>query len=110
MLCGYWQIYNYKVDGQDVNGECCVVLLEQVLLVVLELVLEVVGWIGDGFYGVDLKQVGDKVLVIEVNDNLNIDVGIEDGQFGDEFYWCIFQVFVQCLEFKYCGQLSKVLC
>ena len=27
---------------------------------------------------------GDKVLVIEVNDNPNIDAGIEDGQLGDE--------------------------
>ena len=29
-------------------------------------------------YGVDLKQAGDKVVVIEVNDNPNIDCGVED--------------------------------
>nr|MBF3181566.1 RimK family alpha-L-glutamate ligase [Pseudomonas aeruginosa] len=65
--------------------------------------------IGDGLYGVDLKQAGDKVLVIEVNDNPNIDAGIEDGQLGDELYRRILQAFVQRLELKHRGQLSKAL-
>ena len=34
--------------------------------------------IGDGLYGVDLKEVGGRVFVIEVNDNPNIDAGVED--------------------------------
>ncbi|MBF2976334.1 RimK family alpha-L-glutamate ligase, partial [Pseudomonas aeruginosa] len=76
---------------------------------VLELALEAAGRIGDGLYGVDLKQAGDKVLVIEVNDNPNIDAGIEDGQLGDELYRRILQAFVQRLELKHRGQLSKAL-
>ncbi|HBO6141094.1 TPA: RimK family alpha-L-glutamate ligase, partial [Pseudomonas aeruginosa] len=58
---------------------------------------------------VDLKQAGDKVLVIEVNDNPNIDAGVEDGQLGDELYRRILQAFVQRLELKHRGQLSKAL-
>lgn len=42
--------------------------------------------VGDGLYGVDLKQVGRRVLVIEVNDNPNIDVGAEDAILGNELY------------------------
>ena len=42
--------------------------------------------IGDGLYGVDLKQAGDKVVVIEVNDNPNIDCGVEDVYLGDDLY------------------------
>ncbi|MDX3948570.1 RimK family alpha-L-glutamate ligase, partial [Pseudomonas aeruginosa] len=82
---------------------------EQVPPAVLELALEAAGLIGDGLYGVDLKQAGDKVLVIEVNDNPNIDAGVEDGQLGDELYRRILQAFVQRLELKHRGQLSKAL-
>ncbi|MEM5617106.1 RimK family protein [Pseudomonas aeruginosa] len=109
MSRGHWQIYNHKADGQDVNGECRAVPLEQVPPAVLELALEAAGLIGDGLYGVDLKQAGDKVLVIEVNDNPNIDAGVEDGQLGDELYRRILQAFVQRLELKHRGQLSKAL-
>lgn len=51
----------------------------------------------------------NKVLVIEVNDNPNIDAGVEDGQLGDELYRRILQAFVQRLELKHRGQLSKAL-
>ena len=46
---------------------------------------------GDGLYGVDLKMVGDKAYVIEVNDNPNIDEGIEDGFLKEELYLKIMQ-------------------
>ncbi|WP_410966357.1 RimK family alpha-L-glutamate ligase, partial [Salmonella sp. SAL4449] len=51
MSRGHWQIYNHKADGQDVNGECRAVPLEQVPPAVLELALEAAGLIGDGLYG-----------------------------------------------------------
>jgi glutathione synthase/RimK-type ligase-like ATP-grasp enzyme len=41
---------------------------------------------GDGLYGVDLKQVGGRVVVTEVNDNPNLDAGCEDALLGDELY------------------------
>jgi glutathione synthase/RimK-type ligase-like ATP-grasp enzyme len=34
--------------------------------------------IGDGLYGVDLKETPDGVFVIEINDNPNLEHGIED--------------------------------
>ena len=34
--------------------------------------------IGDGLYGVDIKEVDGRFLVIEVNDNPNIEGGVED--------------------------------
>ncbi|MGD0057206.1 MAG: RimK family alpha-L-glutamate ligase [Methanomassiliicoccales archaeon] len=36
--------------------------------------------VGDGLYGVDIKQVDEHYLVIEVNDNPNIDAGGEDAK------------------------------
>ena len=37
---------------------------------------------GKGLYGIDLKEVNGKPLVIEINDNPNIDFGVEDGLWG----------------------------
>mgnify|MGYP000075104587 CR=1 FL=1 len=42
--------------------------------------------IGDGFYGVDLKRIGRRAVVIEVNDNPNVDAGNEDKILKDALY------------------------
>ena len=42
---------------------------------VVSTALKAANLIGDGLYGVDIKQVGRKCYVIEVNDNPNIDAG-----------------------------------
>ena len=42
--------------------------------------------IGDGFYGLDLKQNASGVHVIKINDNPNLDVGAEDKVLGDHVY------------------------
>jgi glutathione synthase/RimK-type ligase-like ATP-grasp enzyme len=47
---------------------------------------------------VDLKQVGGKVLAIEVNDNPNIDAGVEDRVLKDEVYLRIMRVFLRRIE------------
>ena len=49
---------------------------------------------GKGLYGVDLKQTGNRVVVIEVNDNPSIDAGVEDEFIGDELYTLIMQEFI----------------
>ena len=42
--------------------------------------------IGAGFYGVDLKETNDGIFVIEVNDNPNLEHGIEDAVGKDEIW------------------------
>ena len=59
--------------------------------------------IGDGLYGVDLKQVGDRVVIIEVNDNPNIDWGIEDAYLGEDLYRRVMGEFLRRLERKRLG-------
>lgn len=54
--------------------------------------------IGDGFYGVDLKQSGDRVAVIEVNDNPSIDSGVEDQYLGNQLYTSFMEDFLRRLE------------
>ncbi|MGU1977695.1 hypothetical protein ACSES0_26360 [Pseudomonas aeruginosa] len=67
---------------------------------VVELAVKTANLIGDGLYGVDLKQAGDKVVVIEVNDNPNIDCGVEDVYLGDDLYKLVLEEFVRRLEVK----------
>ena len=56
--------------------------------------------IGDGLYGVDLKQAGDRVAVIEVNDNPSIDSEVEDLLLGDALYHEIIAEFLRRMEQK----------
>ena len=65
---------------------------------VLQAALKAARQIGDGFYGVDVKQWGDKAFVIEVNDNPSIETGVEDQYLGNELYSLIMQEFVRRIE------------
>ena len=51
--------------------------------------------IGDGLYGLDIKQVGERFVVIEINDNPNIDHNYEDSILKDELYDRIMEVFLK---------------
>ena len=104
MSKGHWQIYNHKAVPGEVNGMCRAVPVDQAPPDVVKLAVDTARLIGDGLYGVDLKQAGDRVLVIEVNDNPNLDAGIEDAVLGDELYRRVLQAFTQRLELKHRGQ------
>ena len=60
--------------------------------------LKAANLIGDGLYGVDVKESNKKFYVIEVNDNPNIDVGVEDAVLRDEIYNRIMEVFLDRIE------------
>lgn len=50
-----------------------------------------------GLYGVDLKLINGRAVVIEINDNPSIDHEVEDAVLGDELYYRILNHFVHCL-------------
>ena len=104
MSKGHWQIYNHKAKGQDINGECRTLAVHEAPRAVVELAVKTANLIGDGLYGVDLKQSGDKVVVIEVNDNPNMDAGIEDAYLQDDLYSLVLEEFIRRLELKRRGQ------
>jgi glutathione synthase/RimK-type ligase-like ATP-grasp enzyme len=54
--------------------------------------------IGDGLYGVDVKEADGGFLVMEVNDNPNIDTGCEDAVLGDRLYLAVMEWFRQRLD------------
>ncbi|MBB3190869.1 RimK family protein [Halomonas cerina] len=97
MARGHWQIYDHS-GGRVKSGAFTTHAPEDVPATVIRTALKATRLIGDGFYGVDLKQIGDRVVVIEVNDNPNVDAGIEDAVLGPALYERIMRVFLMRME------------
>jgi glutathione synthase/RimK-type ligase-like ATP-grasp enzyme/ribosomal protein S18 acetylase RimI-like enzyme len=91
MAKNHWQIYNWQASKEEGTGDSETVPLEEVPPQVLKVAVKAASLMGDGLYGVDLKMVGNKVYLIEVNDNPNIDNGIEDLVLKDALYEKIMQ-------------------
>ena len=74
----HWQIARKMPSGATRFGKVEAVPIDQVPSVVRKVALRGSKLIGDGLYGVDLKEVNGKALMIEINDNPNIETGYED--------------------------------
>ncbi len=98
MSKGHWQIYNWKGMEEENSGECETMSVDMVPQKVVQTALKAAALIGNGLYGVDLKLIDDKVYVVEVNDNPNIDVGIEDMELKDKLYDLIMDSIYQRIE------------
>ncbi len=94
----HWQIISTNSKGKDTFGKCETFPVAHVPKTVINTAVKAAKLIGNGLYGVDLKQVGNKVVVIEVNDNPNLDAGIEDSILGEELYLRIVDTFRQRIE------------
>lgn len=106
MSRGHWQIYNHGAKGTAKSGGFETIAVRDAPADVLKLALKATSAIGDGLYGVDLKQVGNKPVVIEVNDNPSIDAGVEDAWLGDDLYRRVMAEFARRMELKRLGMVS----
>ena len=97
MARNHWQIYNHHGDRFSSGGFTTMPTFE-VPKPVLQAAIKAAKAVGDGLYGVDIKQVGNAVYVIEVNDNPSIDAGVEDKYLGKVLYELIMQEFANRLE------------
>lgn len=97
MVKGHWQIYQHGGSEVDSGGFETMPTYE-VPRNVIQAALNATRLIGNGLYGVDIKQSGNRVAVIEVNDNPSIDGGVEDRFLGGELYTLIMQEFLSRME------------
>ncbi|HEV3044492.1 MAG TPA: RimK family alpha-L-glutamate ligase, partial [Roseiarcus sp.] len=97
MARGHWQIIKHGPNGAREGGSSTIALAEAPAQV-LEVALRAASAIGDGLYGVDVKQTADEIAVIEVNDNPNLDHGCEDLVGKDEVWSRILQWFVKRID------------
>lgn len=101
MAKGHWQIYNWdakKKDDQDGNADC--LPIEEVPKDIIKNAVKAAKLMGKGLFGIDIKEVNGKPLVIEINDNPNIDAGVEDAYYGDKIYTDILTALKNRLENK----------
>lgn len=97
MVEGHWQIIKRDDQGTS-NGWHTTMAVADAPQRVVRLAKKAAALIGDGFYGVDIKEVGKTLYVIEVNDNPNVDAGVEDKVLGDALYARIIGEFARRLD------------
>lgn len=85
MARGHWQIR--AADARGVRyGRVEAVARDYAPREVVRTALKAARLVGEGMYGVDLKEGPDGPVVIEVNDNPNLDVGYDDAADGNVIY------------------------
>jgi len=94
----HWQIVRHDPGKKSIEGGFKTVSLTEAPPAVVDIAVRAARLIGDGFYGVDLKEFGDRVVVIEINDNPNLDHGVEDAVEKDAVWDQVIRWFVRRLE------------
>jgi glutathione synthase/RimK-type ligase-like ATP-grasp enzyme len=95
MAPGHWQV-NKIVEGRKLaEGKTEAMTIGEAPEQVINTAVRAANLIGRGLYGADLKQVEDRVYLIEVNINPNIDAGNEDQVLGEALYREVLGVFAR---------------
>lgn len=94
MAPGHWQIHKYE-PGSHVEGRTEAVSVGEAPQAVVKTALRAANLIGSGLYGLDLKQLGERCVVMEINDNPSIEAGNEDGLLKDALYREVMGVFLR---------------
>jgi glutathione synthase/RimK-type ligase-like ATP-grasp enzyme len=98
MARGHWQIIKHRADGSAREGGFRSLDLDQAPAQLIDVATRAARPIGDGLYGVDIKQTDRGFVVMEVNDNPNIEHGIEDQVGKDEIWIKLIKWFVDRFE------------
>ncbi len=96
MVDNHWQIYQHGETTE--SGDFDTLPTFEVPAEVLDVAVKSARLIGNGLYGVDIKQSDDRVVVIEVNDNPSIESGVEDKYLGEQLYVEIMAEFLRRME------------
>lgn len=94
----HWQVILHDKDGTMREGETSTISVGEAPDEIVRIALKAANLVGDGLYGVDLKQADGKCYVMEVNDNPNIDAGAEDAVLKGALYREIMGIFLKRIE------------
>jgi glutathione synthase/RimK-type ligase-like ATP-grasp enzyme len=96
MAPGHWKV-NRVVEGKQalVEGKTEALTIGETPEEVINTALRAANLVGRSLYGADLKQVEDRVYLIEVNVNPNVDAGNEDQVLGETLYREVLGVFAR---------------
>ena len=99
----HWQIYNHEKDKDSdaFSGNAITMPISEAPIKVVDVAVRAASMIGNGLYGVDLKEDAEgNVYVVEINDNPNLDDGVEDLVLGDKMYDQLVQWFIKEIKKK----------
>jgi glutathione synthase/RimK-type ligase-like ATP-grasp enzyme len=82
----HWQIVKHSPNGKALEGGHHTIALGEAPPAVVDVGLRAAQLIGDGLYGVDIKETPNGIFVVEVNDNPNIEHGVEDEAEKDQVW------------------------
>jgi glutathione synthase/RimK-type ligase-like ATP-grasp enzyme len=95
MATEHWQIVNWNANKRaSRDGEVESIPVDQAPAELLKTALKATSLIGTSLYGVDMKEIDGRFYVIEINDNPNIDAGVEDKILKERLYSIIMEVFL----------------
>ncbi|MBI2970246.1 MAG: RimK family protein [Gammaproteobacteria bacterium] len=95
----HWQVIQHAEDGTTMKeGHWDTISVGEAPDELIKTALKACNLIGDGLYGVDVKQVNNKFYIIEVNDNPSIEAGCEDLVLKGALYRDIMGVFLKRIE------------
>jgi glutathione synthase/RimK-type ligase-like ATP-grasp enzyme len=100
MARNHWQIIRHGPKGEALEGGSKTFAVADAPGEVIELAVRAARRIGNGLYGVDLKQNEQGVFVIEINDNPNLDSNVEGVVLKDELWRKLVAWFIARLEAK----------
>jgi glutathione synthase/RimK-type ligase-like ATP-grasp enzyme len=98
MAQNHWQIAKRSRSGRIKFGKVETFSIDTVPEAVLKTAVKAASLVGEGLYGVDLKQVDKKVYVIEINENPTIESGVEDSVIKEKLYQTVIKYFLDRLE------------
>jgi glutathione synthase/RimK-type ligase-like ATP-grasp enzyme len=98
MARGHWQVVKYRPDGSSHEGGFRTFELDKAPLELIDIAVRAARPIGEGFYGVDIKETPTGFVVMEVNDNPNLEHGIEDQVGKDEIWIRLLKWFIERFE------------
>ena len=93
----HWQIVKHEADGTATEGSFNSMSLGEAPPAVIDIGLRAASLIGDGLYGVDIKETPDGFFVVEINDNPNIEHGVEDASEKDQVWFELTRWFIDRL-------------
>lgn len=94
----HWQIYERLDSGKVFSGKSETFAVGMAPKKVISAALKAANLIGDGLYGVDIKETANNCYVIEINDNPSIDAGVEDVVLQDDLYNKVISVLLKRVE------------
>ena len=97
MARGHWQIIKHGPNGAREGGSKTLAI-DDAPPSVIDAALRAARAIGPGLYGVDIKETDGAIVVIEVNDNPNLEHGVEDLIGKDEIWARILNWFIRRID------------